>query len=176
MTSWSFLARFVAWSAAFFTLWSLVLAEWYVRFLAAIGPYAAALFGFTVDTQGTGRDLRVLFKHGDTPVGLHLETAALGLLPFLALVASTTWQTLLQRLKTGAIGVGIFVLFHLTLFIAYPVFLSRSNIVVDSLGAFWAILGYCGFPFLLWLVLITMLGSRNGGQAAGKRYEGRGKG
>jgi hypothetical protein len=160
VTSWSFLAKFGLWSAAAFTLWSLALAGWYVHLIAAIGPHVSALIGARPEIQGSGRATQVLFQTASGPVGLHLETAALGLLPFYALLGATGWQTPLQRLAEAAVGTVVFVVFHLTLFIAYPFFLNHSGVVVDSLGAFWAILGYCGFPFLLWLVVLRFGGQR----------------
>lgn len=156
MNYWSFLGRFVLWSAALFAGWTAFAADWYVRLLLALGPYATALTGLATETEGAGRAARIFFVSGGTriPYGLHLETASLGILPFLALISATATLPALRRLAAAALGVVIFLFFHLTLFVAYPFFLTRSGPVVDSLGAFWAILGYCAFPFLLWLVLI----------------------
>jgi hypothetical protein len=156
VTSWPFLARFVAWAAAAFILWAVLVAEWYVSLLAALGPYVAAAVGAAVEIQDRGRATRAVFTSPAGPVGLHLETAALGVLPFFALLGATTWCRLRHRLIAAAIGSVVFLVFHLTLFVAYPFFLSRGGLVVDSLGAFWAILIYCGFPFILWLVVLRI--------------------
>ncbi len=165
MSSWAFLARFVAWAALFFAVWVGAVARWYAAVLAALGPYVTALAtGFEAQVSGSGRALVVHFARGSSalPHGLLLEPATLGILPFLALVAATRFSSARRRLRAAAIGLAALFAFHLALFAACPFFMTRSGVFVDSIGAFWAILGFCGLPFLLWLVL-----ARNAGGAPG---------
>ena len=177
MTYWSFLSKFVFWSATAFAVWAAFLAKWYVTLLLTVGPYLSALAGYGLDVQGSGRDATVYFIQGATriPYGLHLETASLGLLPFLALVAATASLSVPRRLVTAGVGTATFAAFHLTLFAVYPFFLPRSGLVVDSLGAFWALLVFgFGFPFLLWLTLIRAMGQTSSTTPEAKPQTNRG--
>ena len=156
MSYWSFLARFVLWSAGVFAAWAAFLARWYIAVLVLLGPYFAAATGFGTEFEGKGRATAVYFMNQGTRIqpALPLETASLGLLPFVALVGATAWLPVLRRLEVGAVGTVTFILFHLVLFAVYPFFLTHSNFVFDSLGAFWALLAFgFGFPFLLWVAL-----------------------
>ena len=177
MTYWSFLSKFVFWSATAFGIWAAFLAKWYVTLLVTVGPYLSAVMGYGTQVEGSGRDATVYFIQGSTriPYGLHLETASLGLLPFLALIGATASLSILRRVATASIGTGIFIAFHLTLFAAYPFFLTRSGLVVDSLGAFWALLVFgFGFPFLLWLTLIRTMGRADSFAPEARPQKGRG--
>jgi len=159
---WAFLARFAAWAALYFVLWAGALARWYAAALAALGPYVTVLAtGFEARVAGTGRALVVHFVRGsfELPHGLPLEPATLGILPFLALVATSRFSSVRGRVRAFAVGLAGLFAFHLTLFAAYPFFMTRRGMLVDSIGAFCAILGFCGLPFLLWLALARNAGA-----------------
>ncbi|GIW41238.1 MAG: hypothetical protein KatS3mg076_1815 [Candidatus Binatia bacterium] len=154
MSSPSFLARFVLWSAALFLCWHLRVADLYVSALAQAGRESTRLLaGEAVRLEGTGRKTQAVFPYQGRTVAVSLSTLADGILPFLALVAASSWLPVSKRLARACVGTLVLWLFHLSAFFAYPFFLARSGPIVDSFGAFWVVLGLVGLPFLLWLVL-----------------------
>ena len=166
MRFWSFLVKFAAWSLGLFVLWHAFLAAWYVSFVSQLGLLATASAGYTAQIKGSGRAAQVVFIYATGKQAIQLEVLTVGLLPFLALVGATGTRSAVNRLRMGGLGAGIFVLFHAVLFVAYPFFLSRHGLIVDSLGAFCAILGLVGFPFLLWILLLRIDGEATAARPA----------
>jgi hypothetical protein len=158
----AFLARFFLLAGVLFALWALAgLSDWYSRLVLAIGhPFMWSFTGFQLDgITPTERGLDVFIRKGNQRILLPLQPRELfsGLVPFLALIGASRGLTLARRMSAIAIGVAVFLIFHVGLMVIGP-FLATPheewvNRIIDVFYAFYGIVGYAALPFLLWFWL-----------------------
>lgn len=89
------------------------------------------------------------------PFALHEALA--GLIPFLALMTATSGQSLLQWLRRCGVGVAVMYVAHVAVLILSPLLVTPHvwwvNRIIDVTYGFYAVAGFVGLPFSLWMIL-----------------------
>lgn len=179
----AFLLRFFCWAAALFALWSFAgVGDGYSRaVLTAASPLMRVVTGFWVtevrDKKG-GVDVFIRAQsfeptEKDEKVPFQPREQFSGLVPFLALMASSSWIPWRRRLRAAAIGIAAMFVFHIGLALIGPfmtglpqaelglVWMRRVNRMIDVIYGFYGLVGYAALPFLLWWLLTRQAPAAN---------------
>ncbi len=172
----AFLIKFFALAAIFFALWSFAgVSDAYGRFIVAIArPLVETLTDCQVAEVKEGpKGIAVLLSRTDPQGKLYTRAIPLlprevfsGIIPYLALMLATPGLAALLRGRQTAIGMGIFVVFHVGLILigTYLTGLPQAHLapetirgvvqpMVNVVYGFYGLIGYAALPFLLWFWL-----------------------
>ena len=156
-----FFGKFVVAAAALFLLWKAGGAAAYgYAVLVVVTVVSPILTGYQVVMSSAGaHGLTAFFERGtariEVPFVLHEALA--GVIPFIALMCASAGQTLRQFATRTAIGVGVLYAAHVAVLTAAPLLVTDHERwitrVIDVVYGFYAVAGFVGLPFSLWMIL-----------------------
>lgn len=155
-----FLARFVVVAAVLFAVWKWGVAWAYgYAVLVPVTVLSPLLTGYQVTITTGLRGITAFFEAGTTRVEVPfvLQEALAGVIPFVALMCASRGQTLLQWARRTGIGLGVLFGAHVAVMILSPLLVTPHarwvNRIIDITYGFYAVAGFVGLPFSLWIVL-----------------------
>jgi hypothetical protein len=155
-----FLARFVVVAAVLFAVWKWGGAWAYgYAVLVPVTVLSPLLTGYQVTITTGLRGITAFFEAGTTRVEVPfvLQEALAGVIPFVSLMCASRGQTLLQWARRTGIGLGVLYGAHVAVLILSPLLVTPHtrwvNRIIDVTYGFYAVAGFVGLPFSLWIVL-----------------------
>ena len=154
---WRFAARFLFTFALLVVVWWRVDAPALYRraALATAHVVSPAVNGWWLEYDRPGMVDDVVYRRGDRelPMLLQLPALAMGLMPFLSLLAATPGLGWRRAVVTAAGGSVLFFLVHVGVVLAYPPIMDRPNLFKDTLGVFSGLVAFVVAPLGLWFAL-----------------------
>lgn len=156
-----FFAKFIVAAAVCVVLWKGVgLSDAYgYAVLILVTVLSPVLTGFHVAMGNGAHGLTAFFEAGtsriECPFVLHEALA--GVIPFIGLMCATGGQTWRQGVSRTAIGLGVLYTAHVLVITLSPLLVTDHvwwvTRIIDITFGFYAVAGFVGLPFFLWMVL-----------------------
>jgi hypothetical protein len=155
-----FFAEFVVAAAVLFFLWK-VGAAWAYGYavLVPVTVLSPLLTGYQVIIGTGAHGITAFFEGGGSRIEVPfvLHEALAGVIPFAALMCASSRQTLRQWASRTAIGLGVIYLAHVIVLTLSPLLVTEHarwiSKVIDVTYGFYAVAGFVGLPFSLWVIL-----------------------
>lgn len=155
-----FFAKFVVAAALLFVLWRIGLAGAYAyAVLVMVTVLSPALSGYQVSIGTGAHGITAFFAAGASRIELPfvLHEALAGVIPFVALMCASSGQTLRQWAERTGIGIAVLYLAHVAVLILSPLLVTEHarwvSRLIDVVYGFYAVAGFVGLPFSLWMIL-----------------------
>lgn len=141
--------------------------------LIAVTVLSPGVSGYSVSIITGAHGPTAFFEAGATRVEVPfvLHEALAGLIPFLALMMASPGQGLVLWARRSAVGIGIIYVAHVAVLILSPLLVTPHawwvNRIIDVTYGFYAVAGFVGLPFSLWVILTRpWIGLPGGGAPA----------
>lgn len=115
--------------------------------------------GYPVIIGASEHGLTAFFEvaNARVPAPFILHEALAGVIPFLALMCASPGLTLRRWLTSTATGLGIIYLAHVLVMLVFAPLLATEHVrwvnrIIDVTYGFYAVAGFVGLPFGLWIV------------------------
>lgn len=155
-----FFAKFVVAAALLLILWKSGAAWAYgYAVLVPVTVLSPLLTGYQVVIGSGPNGVTAFFESGASRVEVPfvLHEALAGVIPFVALMCASGGQTLLSWARRTAIGLGVLFAAHVAVLVLSPLLVTPHerwvNRIIDVSYGFYAVAGFVGLPFSLWIIL-----------------------
>lgn len=155
-----FFAKFVVAAALLFVLWRAGGAWAYAyAVLVVVTVLSPVLTGYQVSIGTGAHGITAFFMDGTSRIELPfvLHEALAGIIPFVALMCASSGQTLRQWAERTGIGIAVLYAAHVGVLILSPLLVTEHarwiSRVIDVVYGFYAVAGFVGLPFSLWMIL-----------------------
>lgn len=156
MSKLGFLARFLAYFALLLSLWSVSPAsEWCTAAIlwvaATLGPI---LHGWVLAAPSPGTPFHRWMLGGQAvELRIHFDALAVGVVPFVALIAATPGLARWRRARAMVAGsIGCLAIDTLIV-VLFPLLVHHENALTGIGGTFLGVIGFVGAPAILWFAL-----------------------
>jgi hypothetical protein len=169
-----FFAKFIVAAAVCVFLWkgAGLAGAYSYAVLVLVTVLSPLLTGFHV-VLGTGaHGLTAFFEAGTTRIEVPfvLHEALAGVIPFVGLMCASGGQSIREALSRTAIGLGVLYLCHVVVITLSPLLVTDHawwiTRIIDVTFGFYAVAGFVGLPFFLWMVLTRPWETAAGVEAA----------
>lgn len=156
-----FFAKFVVAAAVLFVLWKAG-GSWAYAYgvLVPVTVLSPLVSGYPVMIGTSEHGINAFFEvaNARVPAPFILHEALAGVIPFVALMCASPGLSMRRWLKATATGVGVIYAAHVIVMLVFAPLLATEHVrwvnrIIDVTYGFYAVAGFVGLPFGLWIVL-----------------------